>query len=212
MKKILAVLLMFMISSGCSLNKSADADEIPFVSRFEKENVITVSDEKIVMNGENVSDSGDVFVSHDIIYYEDKESYESGYPYGEGEDGDRHTSQEANAHTVLNIAKSGAYRIKGKLSSGQIRIDLGKDADKNPDAVVELILDNADITCTVAPAILFMNVYECDADWTVEDATSDVDTSKAGAVLVLADGSENNINGSYVAKIFKDSEEEKYMP
>lgn len=211
MRKIMAILFMLAMCSGCAQNTNEVVDSLSYVSKFEEENMITVSDEKIELNGENVGESGDVFISHDIIYYEDKESYESGRPYGEGEAGDKHTKEEAEAHTVLNITKSGAYRINGTLSAGQIRVDLGDEANKNPDAVVELILDNADITCTVAPAILFQNVYECDQDWSVEDADYNVDTSKAGAVLVLADGSENNINGSYVEKIFKDEEGEEKL-
>lgn len=75
--------------------------------------------------------------------------------------------------------------------------------------MVELILDNADITCTVAPAILFLNVYECDGDRDEENATPQVDTSAAGANLILQGSS--TVNGSHVAKIFKDKDEEKKL-
>ncbi|MBQ8765536.1 MAG: carbohydrate-binding domain-containing protein, partial [Clostridia bacterium] len=82
---------------------------------------------------------------------------------------------------------------------------LGEDAETDPEAVVTLILNDMDITCTVAPAIIFYNVYECGvAD--EETATKDVDTSKAGANVIIADGTENNINGSHVAKIYKSYE------
>lgn len=212
MKRVLAwVLLLTVCISGCAAKKPADAEENTYVSRFKNEERITLSDEKIELNGETIGENGDVFLSKDIIYYEDKDCYESGNPYGEGDDDDKHTEEEAASHTVLNITKSGAYRVSGALSKGQIRVDLGEDAEKNPDAVVELILDDADITCTVAPVILFMNVYECDEDWSEDSANKDVDTSKAGAVLVLADESENNINGSYVEKIFKDEEGEEKL-
>ena len=40
-------------------------------------------------------------------------------------------------------------------------MDLGEDAETDPDAVVTLILNGVDITCTVAPAIIFYRVYEC---------------------------------------------------
>ena len=50
--------------------------------------------------------------------------------------------------------------------------------------------------------IIFYNVYEC-GDKTVENATEKVDTSKAGANIIIADGSENVVNGSYVARIYK---------
>jgi hypothetical protein len=210
MKRILPIILsLSLFISGCAQRKPSD--DFLYVSDFEKENLIALSDEKILFNSEEVSESGDVFVSHDIIYYEEKESYPSGNPYGEGKKKDMHAKEEADSHTVLNITRSGAYRISGTLSKGQIRIDLGDNAKSDPNAKVELILDNANVTCTVAPAILFMNVYECDGDWSTENATSDVDTQNAGAVLVLADGSENNISGSYVEKIFKDSEDEKKL-
>ena len=61
----------------------------------------------------------------------------------------------------------------------------------------------ADITCTVAPAIVVYNGYECGSDNT-DTATRDVDTSFAGFNLILADGSENTVNGSHVAKIYKE--------
>ena len=75
--------------------------------------------------------------------------------------------------------------------------------------MVELILDDADITCTVAPAVLFLNVYECDGAWSEETAKADVDTSAAGANLILE--GENTVNGAYVARIYKDKEGEKKL-
>ncbi len=178
---------------------------------------IKLSDGKITVDGAEASvdaegtASGDVYLSNDIIYYEDKDSYESGYPYGEGEANERHSAEEAAAHTVVNITQPGRYRLSGTLSKGQIRVDLGEDAFTNPEAVVTLVLDGANITCEVAPAILFLNVYECDNDWTVESATSEVSTEKAGANLVVADKSTNEINGSHVARIYKDKEGEKKL-
>lgn len=211
MKRLFGVLLIITLLCRCSQTEKTQDMEILFQSNFEKENVITLSDDEIKLNNQIVTEQGDVFISHDIIYYEDKDTYESGYDYGEGEVTDKHSADEAKKHTVLNITKSGAYRISGELSMGQIRIDLGENAKNDSGAIVELILDNANVTCTVAPAILFMNVYECDGNTELEDATSDIDTSKAGAVLVLAEDSTSNINGSYVAKIFKDGEDEKKL-
>ena len=126
---------------------------------------VGLSDQGITLDGQPVGDSGPVFVSHDIIYYEDRDAYDSGYPYGEGEGWERHSADEAAAHTVVNITQPGVYRLNGTLSQGQIRVDLGEDAFTDPDAVVYLVLADAHITCTVAPAILFLNVYECDNQW-----------------------------------------------
>lgn len=228
MKKWIPILLCCALLSGCAANvveestgqttPSGDStpsaatpladpvwEEIPYVSRFDSETVITLSDEGIAVTGNEEA----VYTSNDITYYEDKDAYASGNPYGAGDDGDKHTAEEAAAHTVVNITQSGAYRLTGTLSAGQIRIDLGEDAYSDENAVVELILDNASITCTVAPAILFRNVYECDGDWSEDTASADVDTSAAGANLVLE--GENTVHGSYVAKIYKDNDKQKKL-
>lgn len=170
---------------------------------------IVLSDAGITVDGGG--ETATVFTSHDIVYYQDLDAYESGNPYGEGSDKDKHTSEEADAHTVVNITTPGTYRVSGTLSAGQIRIDLGEDAESDPKAVVNLILDNADITCTVAPAIVFKNVYECDGDRTTENATPDVDTTEAGANLILAMDSVNTVHGSYVAKVYKDNDQQKKL-
>ena len=217
MKKLISLALCLLMLWGCTANPpaathreslppvTADTTPAPTDPQLSVDVEITLSDEGVTASADTV------FTSNDIIYYEDREAYESGYPYGEGEKSDRHTEAEAAAHTVVNITAPGTYRVRGKLSAGQIRIDLGEDAFTDPNAVVNLILDGVDITCTVAPAILFLNVYECDNAWSVETATSDVDTTAAGANLILAQGSVNNVNGSYVAKIFKDKKGEKKL-
>ena len=228
MKKILSLLLCAALLTGCSSSTvteitaetqaptesvpaattpAATPAEVQFVSRFDTVTDITLSDTGITVNGGAETDA--VFTTNDIIYYENRDKYESGNPYGEGTDADKHTAEEAAAHTVVNITAPGSYRLSGKLSAGQIRIDLGNDAYENPDAVVELILQDADITCTVAPAILFLNTYECDGMWSTDTAKADADTSAAGANLIL-EGS-NTVNGAYVAKIFKDREGEKKL-
>ncbi len=171
--------------------------------------VIVLSDSGITVNGGGETDA--VFVSHDIVYYEDRDAYESGNPYGEAEPWERHSAQEADAHTVVNITEPGTYVLSGKLSAGQIRVDLGKEAKSDPEAVVTLILNGVDITCSVAPAILFRYVYECDGEWSAETATANVDTSAAGANLILAQGSANFVSGSHVARIYKDSDEQKKL-
>ena len=217
MKKWIPILLILTLLCGCGSSTEPPAaephpevadpvyGEIPHISRFYSETVITLSDSGITLEGNEAA----VYTSNDIIYYEDREAYDSGNPYGEGADTDKHTADEAAAHTVVNITQPGAYRVTGKLSAGQIRIDLGEDAYEDENAVVELILQDADITCTVAPAVLFLNVYECDGDWSVDTAASQVDTSAAGARLILE--GRNTVSGSYVAKIYKDKEGEKKL-
>ncbi len=161
---------------------------------------ITLSDDGIKVNGEAVSTdaTSEIYTANDIVYYESGKDF----TYGEGTESDAHTAEEAAAHTVVHITKAGTYRLSGKLSKGQIAVDLGKDAKKDPDAVVTLILDGIDVTCEVAPAVIFYNVYECGSD-DADTAAKDVDTSAAGANVIIADGSNNFINGSHVARIYK---------
>ena len=229
MKRILALALAICLLAGCSSKETEPpeatisvpepqivetvplqglaAEEVLHTSRYDAVTEVLLSEDGISVNGAGETET--VFTSHDIIYYEDKDTYESGNPYGEGEAWERHTEAEAQAHTVVNITAPGTYRVSGKMSQGQIRIDLGETAYEDENAVVELILSDADINCTVAPAVLFVNVYECDGAWSIETAKSDVDTSAAGANLILE--GENTVTGSHVAKIFKDKEGEKKL-
>ncbi len=230
MQKILSLLLCLLFLTGCSTNTitevtathpgpqaplpseprtspAAPPDAPEYVSRFDSVTDIFLTDEGITVNGNGETNT--VYTSRDIIYYEDRVHYASGNPYGEGADTDRHTAQEADAHIVVNITAPGAYRLTGSLSSGQIRVDLGENAENDPNAVVELILSDTDISCTVAPAILFLSTYECDRNWSAETANAHVDTAAAGANLIL-EGS-NVVNGSYVARIYQDQEGEKKL-
>lgn len=190
---------------------NATASDASDESKYEDAVQITLSDEAITVNGKEAvteaSDTEAVYISHDIIYYEDKDQYESGNPYGEGTDDDKHSAEEAAAHTVVNITQPGTYHITGKLSAGQIFVNVGAEEEDK----VTLILDGVDITCTVAPAVMFYEVYECDTDASEENASYEVDTTNAGAKVVIADGSVNNISGSYVARIYKDNDEEKKL-
>ena len=161
---------------------------------------IILSDSTVSVDGKkaDTDDGSAVYVSNDIVYYEKGKDF----TYGEGDEGDSHSADEAAAHTVVNITKAGKYILSGTLSKGQIAVDLGKDAKDDPDSVVTLILDGANITCTVAPAVIFYNVYECSDD-SEKNATKDVDTRDAGANVIIADSSVNNISGAYVARIYK---------
>lgn len=175
---------------------------------------LVLSDDKVTLDGQEVTDEGAVTVSHDIVYYESGK----GSDYGEGSAEEEHTAQEAAAHTVVTICEPGTYIVSGALSTGQLAIDLGEDAKTDPNAVVTVVLDGVDITSTVGPALIFYSVYECDTDWVAYDesdseetyrGTSDVDTAAAGANVVLADDSENNVTGSHVARIYKEGTTKK---
>lgn len=174
--------------------------------------LLVLSDNSVTLDGEE-PDGGVVTVTHDIVYYHDG----TDESYGEGVEADMHTAGEADAHTVVTIRKAGTYRVSGTLSAGQLAVDLGETAKRDPQAVVTLVLDGADITCTVAPAVIFYNVYECDEAWVAYDeeetenydASPAADTSAAGANVVLADGSVNRVTGSYVARIYKEGTTKK---
>lgn len=165
--------------------------------------VLTLSDNGITLDGEAVTDdsSAAVYTANDIVFYPEGKDF----TFGEGTEADEHSQEEADAHTVVHITQPGAYVLTGSLSAGQIAVDLGEEAEEDPNAVVTLVLDNVDITCTVAPAVIFYNVYECGSKDT-EVATHEVDTSAAGANVIIADDSQNNIAGSYVARIYKSIE------
>ena len=174
---------------------------------------IAFSDNGIKVDGEDISLDEDerVYLAHDVVYYEDRDKYDSGNPYGEGTDDERHSAEDAAAVSVVHITQAGTYRLTGSISAGQVWVDLGEDAADDANAQVRLVFDNLDITCEVAPAVVFRRVYECDGDWSADTASATVDTSDAGAVVVIADGSMNNVTGSHVARIYKDNEEQKKL-
>lgn len=201
---VLAAAAITLSLSACgtgtatSAASPSPAEEVS--AAYEGERSLVLSDDQVTLDGLAIAeeDAGDVTVSHDIVYYEPGQ----GSDYGEGAEADEHDAEEAQAHTVVTIRSAGSYRLSGTLSQGQIAIDLGDDAEDDPDAVVTLILDGVDVTCTVAPALIFYNVYECGSSGE-ETAASEVDTSVAGANVIIADGSVNNFDGSHVARIYE---------
>lgn len=198
MKKIVpcllvCILLMTMSFTGCKKEKNAEIDGVK----------IALSDKQITVNGENITNDNTqaVYSANDIVFYLEGQDFK----YGEGTKEEEHSQAEADKHTVIHITKPGRYVLSGELSAGQVAVDLGEEAETDPEAVVTLILNDVDVTCTVAPAIIFYNVYECGST-DEETATKDVDTTKAGANVIIADGTTNNIDGSHVAKIYKSYE------
>lgn len=191
--------------SGCSTaNTNTDTNNTA-ESDFNG-TVITLSDDGVLVDGQTAStdSSSKVYVSNDIIYYEEGQDS----TYGEGTLEDEHTAEEAEKHTVVTISEPGNYSVSGTLSFGQILIDLGEDAQDDPEAVVNLTLDNVNLTSTVSSAIVALNAYECSAE-SAENPSKDVDTSDAGFNLIIADDSVNVVNGSHVAKIYKEGTTKK---
>ena len=187
-KKLLTLVLVGALMLGCA----CAAEPAPATQTATD---IVLADSGITVDGQAVSTdpSAPVYVGAEIVYYKDG----TDESYGEGTESEKHSAAEAAAHTVVTITQPGTYRLTGSLSQGQISIDLGKSAKRDPSAVVTLILDNVDVKCTVAPAFIFYNVYECDEAFVAYDegetedykASSTVDTSAAGANVIIAAGS-----------------------
>lgn len=208
-----ALLLSLTACAGGELPSSASSSRPGSAGGYEGARLLTLSDSGVTLDGQT-PEEGAVTVTHDIVYYHDG----TDDSYGEGTEADMHTAGEADGHTVVTIREAGVYLVSGSLSAGQLAVDLGGEAKYDPEAVVTLVLDGVDITCTVAPAVIFYNVYECDQAWVAYDggeaeeyslSPADVDTSAAGANVVLADGSVNRIAGSYVARIYKEGTTKK---
>lgn len=220
MKKISILLMMTLILglTACgSSDKKNEIKEEKIEASIEETEVIeevpvdentvriSLANDIILVNEEEISEDpeADIYKANDIIFYLE----DQGIEYGEGTREDEHSQIEGDAHTVVHITKPGTYELTGTMDAGQIFVDLGEDAKEDPTAVVNLILKDVDITCTVAPGIFFYNVYECaEEPEDEEDATMDVDTKTAGANVQIADDSSNKVYGSYVAKIYESCE------
>ena len=187
MKKILTLLLVLTLAGILP----AMAQEAPTVN-------ISLSDEGVLVDGAPAptDDGAAVYTANDIVFYLAGQDF----TYGEGSEADGHTQEEADAHTVVHITKPGTYVLSGQMSAGQVAVDIdgGK---KDEEAVVTLVLNGVDITSTVAPAVIFYNVYECGDD-DAETASMEVELTRAGANVVIVDGTVNTLNGSYVARIY----------
>ena len=218
MKKV-CLLLMIILTTGLAGCGKADTktetkqetvSEVVETEESAEEEIVSdivkiqLSNEEILVNEEKISEDTEaaVYKANDIIFY----LKDQGIQYGNGTEADAHSQIEADAHTVVHITEPGTYEVSGTLEAGQIFVDLGDGTKDEEEATATIILRNADITCTVAPAIFFYRTYECAGDVDEETAVMDVDTTAAGANLVLAEGSKNKVYGSYVAEIYESCE------
>ena len=116
-----------------------------------------------------------------------------------------HSAEDAYDNPVLHITEPGTYRLQGTWN-GQIWIEAGKTEDDK----VALILDGVTVTCGVAPALVFKEVYECgpsdEADVISFDVGGNLFNSagiNAGALVVIADNSTNSFTGTNVYRMLK---------
>lgn len=175
---LLAALLLAQ-AAGCSgqpAGSQATPSPTPSPQSVQSQDAVSVelSDDGVTVNGSAV---------------------ENGGPVEAGQALRGSNASHTGAQTAVVITRSGTYRLSGTLTDGQVAVDLGTDAASDPDAVVTLILDGVDITCSSAPALVVENVYEC-ADLTADITSPQVDTATAGISLVLADGSENTLTST----------------
>lgn len=166
----------------------------------------------------------DIYIDHELYYYPSLDSSkfklvnydgerEWAYYYNDGENDEyifstlpnlggelpenmMHTEEEAMQNKVLHITKEGTYILTGSWK-GQIKVDLGDEENFTDESKkVTLILNGVNINCTVAPGLIFENLYECDNQWENKDfQTYTTDLTNAGVNLVIADESENIISG-----------------
>lgn len=116
-----------------------------------------------------------------------------------------HTAEEAYRNPVVHITAPGTYVVEGSFD-GQLFFDFGDEEETfaNEAASVTVILNGADVTCTVAPAIVFHDVYECDNTWEDRESYTDqTELSDAGVKIILADGTENSFTGCNVYRLLK---------
>ena len=116
-----------------------------------------------------------------------------------------HSAEEAYNNPVLHITKPGTYCLQGTWN-GQIMIDLGakEEVFDDENQKVKLILNGADVTCTVAPAFIAYSAFECDNGWEEqENYSNDISTSEAGINIEIADNSVNNFSGTNIYRMLK---------
>lgn len=188
---------------------------------------------EVKLEGTKPDENLGAYIAHDIIYYPEipesefvKENYDGeqewvtrftadglqNYIFGtlpvlgsEFPSEMMHSADEAYKNPVIHITKPGEYIIEGSFH-GQLFFDFGNEDETfaNKEASVVVILNGADVTCTVAPAIIFHDVYECDNTWESRESYSDItNLSDAGVKIIIADGTENNFTGCNVYRLLK---------
>lgn len=181
-KKIIAVLLCSaLIFTGCSsadtTNDSNTAESTDTTGSTTAENVsktVTTTDGIDVDLVGNYSDN-----ALDATYDEDEATKISLDDDSISVDGDGATVDG----TTVTITEKGTYIVSGTLADGQIVVDLT--ADQN----VQLVLDNADITCSDGSAIvvwnaknLYLTLAEGSSN-TVTDGAMHADEDEANAAI-----------------------------
>ena len=88
---------------------------------------------------------------------------------------------------VVKITLEGTYVLSGKLN-GQIKV--------SSTGTVVLILNGVTIKNSASNAILFTKAYELDSSTFNYNTAKALDITKAGAQIIIADGTENTVEGA----------------
>ena len=106
-------------------------------------------------------------------------------------DGTTIGSSEVNgvsySSSTLSITKAGTFILSGTLN-GQIKI--------NTSGQVTLVLNGVTIKNSNSNAILVSKAYELDSSSFNYNTAKSLDVSKSGVIIVIADGTQNTINGA----------------
>ena len=137
-----------------------------------EETVVTLSEEKILVNGEAITEDAE-----SPVYLQYKTETHDDVPAELAELENR----------VITITQEGTYVFSGTATDTQIAV-AAEDTDN-----VRVILDGVDITCRTAAAI---QVYSANDPRT---------EGEYGVAIVLAEGSENVVNGSHTKKTEADN-------
>ncbi|MBQ8536785.1 MAG: carbohydrate-binding domain-containing protein [Clostridia bacterium] len=135
----------------------------------EAETVVVLSDETITVNGEAITESSSapVYLAEEVQLHEDVPE-----------------DLKDLANRVVVVAASGSYRFSGTATDIQIAVR-AQQTD-----TVRLILDNANLTCRTAPAIV------------VESAADPRTPGQYGVTIELA--GDNKVTGSHTVRINDD--------
>lgn len=193
---------------------------------------LDINDEDEYYTGQEPDKSLTTYISHDIIYYPQieeslfsKQEYDGEIEWVAYHTSDNlkqyafgtlpvtgeniplemmHTKEEAYNNPVIHINKAGTYILEGEWH-GQVWINLSNSYEDNDEnQKVTLVLNDVDIKCDVAPALVFYKVYEADSNWENKDIyTNVINLENAGAKIIIADNSTNNITGSNVYRLLK---------
>ena len=106
-------------------------------------------------------------------------------------DGKTLSSTEVNGVTyadgIIKITLEGTYILSGTLN-GQIKV--------SSTGTVKLVLNGVTIKNSASNGILFTKAYELDSSTFNYNTAKSLDITKAGAQIIIADGTENTVNAA----------------